>query len=444
MVFSVWITCIVGFVRAHPRSAAAAAATLVALLAAAWLPGGSSSTPSLPRAGRAQAAPPVRYYQAPFIGSLKGRSPVPAQVGEELCGYGPVPMLDGVAHLPQDIEEAATSALHRIAVDLAARSADRERALGMYLQMHEAWNAAGETWVREHGACADDDATCRSAVDDALNTATAASRRALVRLATTTSDPEAYTLALYSCDRRFGQSSIGECALLSSAQWARIEPDNALPWLYLAAEAQQRHDHSGFEAALNRASRSRYSDPHVDPISRFVGSPAFEAQPPPIQPQLAVTLLVIQSVFPIPDFQVATQYCRTPAQADPKFETCGNLAALLVEHSRTLIEVAIGGKIAELVGSTDPRLSALRDRADALRWELSQAAKSPQEYVLSSCESLQRLRHDMGIRAEFGEAGLWRRKLAESGVPTSQAAQQWRTEIQRRAMQQTGDAGLTR
>ncbi len=444
MAFSVRITSIVGFVRAHPRRVAAAAGALVALLAAAWWSGVPRRTPALSRSGGAEAAPRAPYYQAPFTAPLKAQSPVRAQVGDELCGYGPVPVLDGVPHIPQDIEAAAASALHRIAVDLTARSTDRDRALGMYLQMVEAWNAAGDSWVRAHGTCANNDAACQSAAVDAQSTATAASRRALVRLATTTSDAEAYALAMYSCRPAIGQPSIGDCALLSSAQWARIEPDNAVPWLYLAAEAQQQHDPSGIEAVVHRASKSRYSDPHWDLISRFLASDTYKEQPPSIQPQLAVTLLGIQDAFSLPAFQVLTQYCRTATQADPKFETCGNLAALLIEHSRTLIEAFVGGKIAEKIGWTDPRFSALRDEVDALRWQFSRASKSSEQHILLSCESLQRLRRDMGTRAEFGEAESLRRQLVESGVTTSQAAQRWRTEIHRQEIQQTDGVELTR
>jgi len=273
--------------------------------------------------------------------------------------------------------------------------------------------------------------------------ATADQRRALVRLATSTSDADAYAMAMYSCGPTLAKTSHDDCALLSSAQWAKIEPDNAVPWLYLGAEAERRRDRSGLEAALFRASKSRYSDPHIDAISRLLASDAYERVPPPVQPRLAVALLGVQAALPLAALQVATQYCGGSAPTDSRAETCGDLAALLIEHGRTAIEVFVGSKIAERIGWSDSRLSALHDDADAMRWRLYMAPQSLQEHVLLSCDSLQQLRRTMTAAAQLGEAGAVRRDLAESGVSASQAAEQWRAETRRKASEQTSAQGAT-
>ncbi len=350
-------------------------------------------------------------------------------------------MVDALLQFPPGIEAAAQSAFGSLAADLAARPTDRDRAMGLFLQAIAASTAAHAAWVHSHGDCADDDKACQSAVAQSVRNATTDSRRALLRLATTTSDADAYGLAVQSCRPWFGESSIDDCALLSAAQWARIEPDNAVPWLNLAADAKRRNDRSALEAALNRASKARYSDPHHDQISELLASDAFAAQSPPVQLRLAISLVGIEAALAFPEYQGLMQYCGGAAQADPnRTQTCGDLAATLIEHGRTVVDVAIGGKVAERIGSTDPRLSALLDQADAIRWQWSEELKSLQEqdHQLLSCNSLQVLRRNAAAQVQFGESGRLRQGLAASGVTVSQAAERWRAE--RRRLQQQSES----
>jgi hypothetical protein len=319
-------------------------------------------------------------------------------------------------HLALDLEAAmlaADSAFGRLVADLTARSTARERALGLYLQMVTALHAEGHAGQDPLGVAAE-------------------SQRALVRLATTTSDANAYALAIFSCAPQFGHTANGDCGLLSYAQWARIEPDNAVPWLYLAGDAERRRDQSTVEEALYRASKARYSDPHLDQISGLVASDATAALSPTIQIDLAGSLLSIQGGLPHPNLSVVMHYCGIAAQLDPNHvQTCGDLAATLVEHSRTAIEVLTGGRVAERVGGTDPRLAALRDEADAMRWQLWPVQKPQQEHMLPNCDSLQRLRPNMVAEMQFGESGRLRQELAASGVTTTQAAERWRAAAMR-------------
>ena len=63
----------------------------------------------------------------------------------------------------------------------------------------------------------------------------------LVRLAVVSQDPLVYVIALEAC-KGSAEGGAANCALLSLEQWARLDPDNAQPWLELAAQAQREHD----------------------------------------------------------------------------------------------------------------------------------------------------------------------------------------------------------
>jgi len=411
MAFAAWIADAVGFARDRPRRVAVTAGAFLAIVVAAWWLVSQRGAPALLRVDRTAASP-----QAPDL-QVAVPPPMPAQKGVERCSSEAIPVVDGNPHLALDMEAAmlaADSAIGSLATDLAARSTDRERALGLYLQMVAAWAQA-------RGNCGGEDVACGATVE---------SRGALVRLATTTSDADAYALAIFSCAPPFGHTANGDCGSLSYGQWARIEPDNAVPWLYLAGEAEGHRDQNAAEEALYRASKARYSDPHLDQISGLVASDAMATLSPTVQIDLAGSLFSIQGGLPHPNLSVVMHYCGISVQSDPnRVETCGDLAATLIERSRTAVEVLIGGRIAERVGWTDPRLVALRDEADAMRWRLSSMGTwriSQQESMLSSCDSLQRLRRNMVAQAQLGESGRLRQEIGASGLTTAQAAKQWR------------------
>ncbi len=404
MGIATWTDALVRFVRNRPSRFAAAAAVVLAMLAAAWW-SGSQPGKALP-ADRVAAPPGPQYLVAPLTLPAPAPLPRPEPTGAELCGYGPVAVDNGIPQIPRDIGAAADAAFGKLASALAVGPSDRERALGLYLQMLEPENAA--------------------------------EGQALVRLATTTSDADAYALAMFSCRRDIDAAAGGDCALLSYAQWARIEPDNAVPWLSLADDAQQRGDRSTLEAALIRASKARYSDPHWDQISELLASDALAAQPPAIQVGLAIRLLGIQAALPILNPQGLMKYCSTAAQADQdRVQTCGDLAATLIEHSRTAVEVSIGARLAERVGWADPRLAGLQDEADALRWQMAQMHEKSGQEDLLGCDSLARLRRAMAAQAQVGERGWLRRELTAGGVTTAQAAERWRAVLRERALRQS-------
>jgi hypothetical protein len=165
-------------------------------------------------------------------------------------------------------------------------------------------------------------------------------------------------------------------------------------------------------------------------------SDSFEAQPSPVQVQLAIVLVGFQAALTIPGPPGLRQYCSKLDAASSRFETCVNLAAMFIEHGRTALDVFLGGIIAERIGSNDPRLSALRDQADAITWQWSQQWKSElkeSQSLFGSCDWLQRWRRNVAAGVRLGETAVLRQKLADAGITVSQAAQRRRAEIQQRS-----------
>jgi len=412
MAFAAWIADVVGFVRDRPRLAAATAVAFLAMLAPVWwlVPQRGELAPSRVDRTAASLRVPVKVLVSP---------PLPAASGLEQCASEPVPVVVGNPQLASDMEAAqvaADAALGSLVTELAARSTDRERALGLYLQMVAARYAP-------YTACDTKYMACQQARDSTI----AESQASLARIAASTSDADAYALAIYSCAPWSGHTGNGDCDSLSYAQWARLEPDNAVPWLYLAGDAENRRDQNVVESALYRASKARYSNAHLDQISGLIHSNTAAALSPNFQIELAGSLLSMQGELPNPNLAAVVHYCGIGAHLDPNHvQTCGDLAATLVERSRTAIEVLIGGRIAEQVSWANPRLASLRDEADATRWQLFRMQESQQAQMLLGCYSTQRLLRNVIAQAQFGESGRLRQELAARGVTTAQAAEAWR------------------
>src|SRR5258708_15356607 len=268
MEFAGWIADVVGFVRDRPRLAAAAAVAFLAMVAPVWwlVPQRGELAPSRVDRAAASLRVPVKVLVPP---------PLPAASGLEQCASEPIPVVVGNPQLASDMEAAqvaADAALGSLVTELAARSTDRERALGLYLQMVAARYAPS-------AACDGNYVACQQARDSAI----AESQGSLARIAAGTSDADAYALAIYSCTPWSGHTGNGDCDSLSYAQWARLEPDNAVPWLYLAGDAENRRDQNAVESALNRASKARYSNAHLDQISGLIHSNTVAALSPHFQ-----------------------------------------------------------------------------------------------------------------------------------------------------------------
>ena len=401
MAVSAWIAGATDLLRKRPGLVASAAGAILAFVIAAWW-----TRP------RPLEVPPQRVaadYSEVALRNLPVPAPVPAPPAAdpaEPCG--PASSAAGAGEDLAANMAAADAALGRLAADLAARSTARERVLGLYLEM-----------VAPPDGPLDD-----SQVRERLGE--------LVRLATTTSDASAYAMAVYTCTPP-RVAAYQECGLVSYQQWARLDPDNAVPWLYLAGQAERHLDLRAMESALVQASKAKFSDAHLDQISGLFAAEPTASIGPGVQFDLAGSLYSIQGGLPHPPLTTFAHYCGEEMQLYPdRVKTCGDLAATLIEHGHTPIEVLAASRVAERIGWTDPRLARLRDQSDAMRWQIFGAGQAPNYLSLHGCDSLKRLRDYMIVNGEVGEVRQLREALANEGISTAQAAQRWRSAQGRR------------
>src|SRR5438105_650551 len=187
----------------------------------------------------------------------------------------------------------------------------------------------------------------------------------LARLAAGSADPVTYAIGLQACmDKSTTQAPA--CALLGRAQWARLDPDNAWPWLELAADARERGDAEGETRAMSRAAQAS----HLDEISGRL--PGLIDKGMGELPGLPRTLVLQaswqrQSVWHSLAALQADRYCSTGVlmQGGGRPQ-CDALARTLVTNSTRIEHLAAGAALGARLGWPAPRLEGLRQEADAL------------------------------------------------------------------------------
>lgn len=341
----------------------------------------------------------------------------------ELCGYGQIRPVRSIDDYPPEVVKAADQAFSDIGTDLRARTLPRAQAVGLYLQMVQAVREAGKQFERSERTC--EDAACIQRQTRAAAQAAAPAAQSLARLAASGQDPTIYALAIYGC--RLNKDDA--CAQLSKSRWAQLAPDNAVPWLWLAAEASAKQDEAAMFSALQRAAHAKTSDYEWGAILDAAEHPRALELAPAVRVVLLSTLIGIYSAFPAPDYFKLIEECAKNQPAAPaRRQLCDDLATMMTERSASMLELGVGTKIGEWIGWPTDRLQRLRDEKDAIQLL---AAGDWQPEDLYSCRFVEFAEARVREFATLGELRAGRQRIAAGGRPASALAAEWRESQQR-------------
>ncbi|MGO9947115.1 MAG: hypothetical protein ACLPWG_09730, partial [Steroidobacteraceae bacterium] len=93
-------------------------------------------------------------------------------------------------------------------------------------------------------------------------------RDELVQLAVGANDPAVYALAIYKCAKNEDPAA-GACRQVSAAGWARMDPDNAIPWLLVVGQARANNDMQAEADAFYHAAQAHSTDAYYDSVFSF-------------------------------------------------------------------------------------------------------------------------------------------------------------------------------
>lgn len=371
------------------------------------------TVPGSAPAGRAVAAP-----------SESGTAPSGDTSGTvELCGYGRVGPIRSIDDYPPGIVAAAEATAERVTADLLSQPQPRQQAIGHYAQLVAAMRAAGAEFERRNPQC--DDEACARRRRQAAEETHAPFAQSLAKLAVASQDPTAYALGVYGCRL----SRAGACAQLTTARWAQLAPDNAVPWFVLAEEAHQNKDEVALAEALHRAARAKYSDYDWSAMLAMADHREAVALAPASRLVFLTTLIGIYSAFPTPGYLAASEACSQARLGDAaRRQLCSDLATMMTERSGSLLELSLGTAIGERTGWPAERVQRLRDEKEAV------FMVSARDWIaddVHSCRFLEQLEARTREFATLGELRAGRQRIAASGRPASALAAEWR-ELQRK------------
>ena len=211
--------------------------------------------------------------------------------------------------------------------------------------------------------------------------------------------------------------------MISTRQWARLDPDNAVPWLHLAGEATAQADESGLAEAVFHIAHARRSESY----SGVVTHEALAALPLEQQGVQALPLLSAELTWSLPPMQTTARYCNDDATRDANRRlVCGDVADTLLQRGSTLIERRIGRRIAQRAGWPAAMLAALDEETDALMYALRQQLVPDAE--AGDCANKLAIGRYVRLLAEHGEVGAAREAMRRGGRSIAELAAAYRAE----------------
>jgi hypothetical protein len=242
-----------------------------------------------------------------------------------------------------------------------------------------------------------------------------AARDELVQLAVGTKDPAVFALAYTKCTKGLEDfPSPGACPQLSLDQWTRTDPDNAVPWLQLAAQARRQHDGAAEAAAMGHAAQAHQYETYNGSLLAFA-EPAMPGDVTAVDRwYLATEIIGVEAAMPMP-YQPLSQYCSRDAMNDAGVRgRCNALAELLVTRATTLLDLSAGKSLGARAGWPAERVEKLTQQLNASMQVLNQAVPSDQDQQWS-CDGVARGNAFMSERVRLGEFGFAREAIERSG-----------------------------
>ena len=422
----------------------------VALIVAAgliyWLAVSNDLRPDLPQAtksvfARATAWPadskvpnkielklrePARAAVADIVNKAPGKSEVAAVDDGSACGLDKYKITPEAAKFPPEIVASARQSLDQVIAQLQTSTIERERALGLYVQSMQRGQAAFDQQLSSQRDCYGD-VLCIAKARAAREQASLPQVEALARLAATAVDPASYAAAFYRC---IGMSSRA-CKPVTAANWAAMDPSNAVPWLHVANAAAARNDPTGRDEALRRASALPVYDTRLPPVFQLMQADSVLAQSVPRRLAISLELINYYSTGKnLSPYDQLISFCAPPADEIPgRVDTCSQLADKILQQDGEINGRLIGTALAKHAHWPADKITALNDEHDAMLQVIRQGEYFPTSGM--NCSGYEKFNLLLSETARVGMVAMLQQRIGESGKTIAVLAEERRDAVKK-------------
>jgi hypothetical protein len=375
--------------------------------AAGWVARDLDAASTAPRTAAVATEP---GFGRPAVDSPRAR----AAQNEDVCSAGAD--LGDPEAFARRVAAASRTARERLLALLGSSADDRLRILGLYLQRDADVAAAALPAAIMGESCGRDAACARQAAEalaEVSRKAAGPRSETIARIASASREPVAYALAVEACAGNM-TSVAASCRLISAEQWARLDVDNAVPWLHAAAAASARRDPAAVADALHHVAHSRsnrlYGDSVVDLLHAALPNDLGQVERAQVLASLASA---VTATWTLPDYAPVLEFCDAKAVRDSnRAQSCDALAAQLTDRASTMIDLDVGIRLARQIDWPEARIEALRRRQDAYaRVQVEMLA----EAEARSCRELVEAGERIARLARLGEIGALQEAVEQSG-----------------------------
>jgi hypothetical protein len=246
-------------------------------------------------------------------------------------------------------------------------------------------------------------------------------RDELVQLAAGQDDPSVYAMAVHACDQTYDPAPRdAACDRISLTKWAAMDPDNAAPWLEIAARAHARSDQAAVFEAIGHAALAHSIDFGHDALLAYasIGMPPETSR---LERAAFFDRLIGQKSGegPVRALSIG-QYCTEKAEQEPSVrQQCEALAELMADHGRNTSDLSTAASVGARLGWAPERIAALRQETLAVFRVESHSQKDPW-----SCDDERAVNEFADLQARSGELAAARAAISKSGKPIPQLAQE--------------------
>jgi hypothetical protein len=246
-------------------------------------------------------------------------------------------------------------------------------------------------------------------------------RDELVQLADGLKDLPIYAMALRACEATDdGSARGGACERISLTEWAKMDSDNAAPWLEMAAAAHSRSDRSAEIEAVSHAVNAHTVNFYNDSLLAYA-SPGMPHETTGLE-RAAFFYRVIGHVGGdgFAHAFATASYCTAEGIKQSSIhQQCEALAEVLADHGRNTLDLSAAAAIGTRLGWSSDRIAAMHQELLAMFRVEAYSGGDPW-----SCDHVRALNDFAGIQLRLGELAAARAAIQKSGKSVAELAQE--------------------